>query len=277
MLACGNNPPRRYRPCAGVFPGALTSRALGARASPPYSASARTHRSQATHCRATSGRKLLVSLATGAARRDPRPDNSFCVSRKFSAPHPGSQFAGDSPLEGNGFELPVRERGESGCRRFCAVRLLGTGRCGGAGAAVQQQVSVSALIDAKARATFWVDRWAIRRSGRARSPSRIISASAMGGSAISLLICSPTPKSGLRSTISIGERHEPGRAFRPHRAEGPFRRSREARLAGARTGDGVRGWDDAARGATSCGNERQLVEFPPRQIDLSAEGGQMLG
>ena len=34
----------------------------------------------------------------------------------------------DSPLEGTGFELPVRGSGEAGCRRFFLRRLLGTGR-----------------------------------------------------------------------------------------------------------------------------------------------------
>jgi len=31
------------------------------------------------------------------------------------------RFATDSPLEGTGFELPVRERGQSGCRPFYAA------------------------------------------------------------------------------------------------------------------------------------------------------------
>jgi DNA invertase Pin-like site-specific DNA recombinase len=31
----------------------------------------------------------------------------------------------DSPLEGDGFELPVRGRGQSVCRPFCRTRLLG--------------------------------------------------------------------------------------------------------------------------------------------------------
>jgi hypothetical protein len=30
----------------------------------------------------------------------------------------------DSPLEGDGFELPVRGRGQSVCRPFCRTRLL---------------------------------------------------------------------------------------------------------------------------------------------------------
>ena len=39
----------------------------------------------------------------------------------------GTESLHDSPLEGNGFELPVRERGESG-GRLCRAPLLGTGR-----------------------------------------------------------------------------------------------------------------------------------------------------
>ena len=40
--------------------------------------------------------------------------------------------AGSRPrtLEGNGFELPVRERGESGCRAFLARSAVGTGAAG---------------------------------------------------------------------------------------------------------------------------------------------------
>ena len=34
-----------------------------------------------------------------------------------------------SPLERNGFELPVRGRGQPGCRPFLSRRMLGTGRC----------------------------------------------------------------------------------------------------------------------------------------------------
>src|SRR5215472_1360882 len=40
------------------------------------------------------------------------------------------RFAPDSPLEGNGFELPVRGSGEAGCRPFFLRRLLETRRAG---------------------------------------------------------------------------------------------------------------------------------------------------
>jgi hypothetical protein len=66
-------------------------------------------------------------------------------------------------------------------------------------------------------------------------------------------------------------RHESGRAIRPQRArfraEGPFRRSREARLASARTGDGVRRRDDAAlvappHSAVSGGSSNSARQTP---------------
>ena len=38
------------------------------------------------------------------------------------------RFASDSPLEGNGFELPVRGRGQSDVAPLCR-RVLGMGRC----------------------------------------------------------------------------------------------------------------------------------------------------
>ena len=39
-------------------------------------------------------------------------------------PKAGHWFVADSPLEGDGFELPVRGRGQSVCRPFCRTRLL---------------------------------------------------------------------------------------------------------------------------------------------------------
>jgi hypothetical protein len=42
-------------------------------------------------------------------------------------PHKEVRFAGDSPLEGNGFELPVRGSREGGLSPLFLRRLLGTG------------------------------------------------------------------------------------------------------------------------------------------------------
>ena len=38
---------------------------------------------------------------------------------------PRNRWFADSPLEGTGFELPVRGRGQSGCRPFCAAECSG--------------------------------------------------------------------------------------------------------------------------------------------------------
>jgi hypothetical protein len=47
-----------------------------------------------------------------------------------------------SPLEGNGFELPVRGSGEAVCRPFFLRRLLGTGRRTGRRAAASDWIEL---------------------------------------------------------------------------------------------------------------------------------------
>jgi len=54
----------------------------------------------------------------------------------------------DSPLEGGGFELPVRGSGEAGCRPFFLGRLLRTGQRTGRPAAVQLTDSACLQADA---------------------------------------------------------------------------------------------------------------------------------
>jgi hypothetical protein len=71
-------------------------------------------------CRRKASSRLISRAAVGSSKAM----GSIRACWGTVDPFAQAEFATDSPLEGTGFELPVRERNESGCR----ARQLGTGR-----------------------------------------------------------------------------------------------------------------------------------------------------